>query len=174
MAVLRRGAALFLLCVGIGGLAAQELNLEFRSLEGWEPLEFDDIERHSSYSAVELEGESVLRIKSDNAASGLLFERSFDIYQTPFLEFRWRAEKVLEGGNARKKAGGDGRYGQHRRVGHRLYRLYSHTKAKMNAAEEKAWLRYCVPPGTENINLFVTLDRLEYVCSTLSVPVTFC
>ena len=107
MAVLRRGAALFLLCVGMGGLAAQELNLEFRSLEGWEPLEFDDIQRHSSYSAVELEGERVLLITSDNAASGLLFERSFDIYQTPVLEFRWRAEKVLEEGNARKKAGDD-------------------------------------------------------------------
>jgi hypothetical protein len=91
----------------LAGAAAEELNLEFRSLEGWEPLRFDDIESYSEYEAVELDGEQVLRIRSDDSASGLILERSFNVFETPVLEFRWRAEKVLEGGDARKKSGDD-------------------------------------------------------------------
>ncbi len=75
--------------------------------QGWEPLTFDDIERHTAYETVRSGGKVVIRAKSDRAASGLIRRMEIDPARYPVIEWRWRAENVLKKGNVREKSGDD-------------------------------------------------------------------
>ena len=94
-----------------GSLVAGEIEEKFSSLEGWEALEFPKIDRHTEYSivsSVESEaGGSLLRAQADASASGLIFKSTFDIAETPFVEWRWKVEGTVTGGDASKKEGDD-------------------------------------------------------------------
>jgi hypothetical protein len=80
---------------------------EFDNLAQWEPLNFPKIKAHSTYTVVR-EGEaSILKAESHGSASGLVCRRTFDIYQTPRLRWRWRVEQLPDGGDPREKAGDD-------------------------------------------------------------------
>lgn len=59
------------------------------------------------YSIVSDNGGSVLQATSISAASGLTFEREFDISKHPILSWRWKVENIIERGDARKKATDD-------------------------------------------------------------------
>ncbi|MBI9102890.1 MAG: DUF3047 domain-containing protein [Spirochaetales bacterium] len=80
---------------------------EFENLENWEPLLFPKIEEHSHYSISVLDGESILKAESDSSASGLIFKEEFDVYEWPLLDWRWRVDELIEGGDGRKKSGDD-------------------------------------------------------------------
>jgi len=85
----------------------QEMRESFDSLAAWEPLTFPKIEKQSQYQVVEMDGDRVLKANADASASGLVRKESFNPYDTPILRFRWRAENVLEKGNAMRKDGDD-------------------------------------------------------------------
>lgn len=80
---------------------------DFATLDGWEPLNFPKIEKHTRYSIQALEGQTVLKAEADASASGLMHKETFNPYETPVLRFRWRADNVLEKGNATRKDGDD-------------------------------------------------------------------
>lgn len=80
---------------------------DFRDLSAWEPLHFRDIERHSSYEAVRIEGRSVLRAVSNSSASAIVSRKRFNVYRHPVISWRWRVEQVYDKGDARKKEGDD-------------------------------------------------------------------
>ena len=75
--------------------------------DGWQPLTFGKIERHTGYSLVEDDGRVVLRAESDNSAAGLVHALDIDPAQYPVMEWRWKVANTLRGGDMTRKAGDD-------------------------------------------------------------------
>jgi len=73
-------------------------------LGGWEVKEYEgDVD----YSIVEVDGKKVLRAKSSAAASGRIREMEVDLNKTPYLNWSWRVDNVMQGLDERTKAGDD-------------------------------------------------------------------
>ncbi len=89
------------------GAAAEEAVVyeEFASLDAWEDLEFRDIDRPSSYSTVQEDGRSLLFIKSDDGGSGIIHTRTFNVYDNPVIEWRWRIEDIISSGDLTTRDG---------------------------------------------------------------------
>ena len=80
---------------------------EFSDLDGWKPLTFPKIERHSSYT-IEVKGdERYLKTVSDKSASGIIHSTQFDVYKFPRMTWRWKVENVYKKGDATKRSGDD-------------------------------------------------------------------
>jgi hypothetical protein len=85
-------------------LNAQTLLVEdFNSLENWEPLYFDNIETHSKYDVKD----SILYTSSNSSASGIKFNKTYDIYKYPKLTFKWKVNNIYKKGDATTKEGDD-------------------------------------------------------------------
>ena len=75
--------------------------------EGWEPLEFEKIPAHTRYTLEQQEGVWAVRADSDASASGLIRKIDLDLARYPILRWRWRVERILDGGDVSKKSGDD-------------------------------------------------------------------
>ena len=75
--------------------------------EGWQPLTFSRIERHTVYSLVEDDDTVVIKAVSDRSASGLTRAVSIDPAEYPVIEWRWKIDNVLRKGDVNRKAGDD-------------------------------------------------------------------
>ena len=75
--------------------------------DGWEPMEFPKIDRHSRYQLTDDNGEQVVMATTDNSASGLIARVSVEPGDSLILRWRWKVSNVYEQGNARKKEGDD-------------------------------------------------------------------
>lgn len=75
--------------------------------DGWEPLEFPNIDRHSRYELVQDDGIQVVKAQTSDSASGLIARVRIDPQQRPILEWRWKVSGVYQNGDAREKAGDD-------------------------------------------------------------------
>jgi len=75
--------------------------------DGWEPLEFPKIDRHSRYRLVTDGGQQVVEATTDNSASGLIARVAVEPGESLMLRWRWKVSNVYEQGNAREKAGDD-------------------------------------------------------------------
>jgi hypothetical protein len=73
-------------------------------LAGWEAHSFKG---ETDYEVVELGGTRVVKAASRGAASILFRKQRIDLRQTPYLEWRWRIEDVIEGADEREKRGDD-------------------------------------------------------------------
>ena len=65
--------------------------------KGWEQLKLGAHKNLTQYRFVEDAGGVVLHAKADNAASGLIYPVKLDIKSTPFIQFRWKVAKLIEG-----------------------------------------------------------------------------
>lgn len=75
--------------------------------DGWEPMEFPKIDRHSRYQLTDDNGEQVVKATTDNSASGLIARVSVEPGDSLILRWRWKVSNVYEQGNARRKEGDD-------------------------------------------------------------------
>lgn len=75
--------------------------------DGWEPLTFDKIEKHTDYALVEDDGNVTVKAVSRASASGLVRKVDIDPLQYPVVEWRWKVENVLEEGDVTRKDGDD-------------------------------------------------------------------
>ena len=76
--------------------------------QGWEPLEFKNIESHTRYTVVRDEGGWVVRAESRGAASGLIRkDLSIDLHDYPVLRWRWRVDNLIAKSNPAQKEGDD-------------------------------------------------------------------
>lgn len=80
---------------------------EFENLDGWEPLTFPKIERHTKYTVHYIENRSVLKAEADASASGIVMKKTFNPFDTPILHWCWRVENILKKGDATRKDGDD-------------------------------------------------------------------
>ena len=75
----------------------------------WEPLRFPKIDRATQYR-IERDpstGSDVVAAVADDSAAGLIHRVQVDLAQTPILRWRWKVDRVLDGGDARTKQGDD-------------------------------------------------------------------
>jgi hypothetical protein len=75
--------------------------------DGWERIAFSKIDTRTQYDLVTRDSTVVLRARSDGGASGLVTRRRIDPNEYPVITWRWRVDRVLDGGNARTKDGDD-------------------------------------------------------------------
>ena len=73
----------------------------------WRSISFADIDTRTQYDLVQVNGETVVRARSDGGAAGLATEQRIDLTEYPILEWRWKVEGIVEDGNARTKDGDD-------------------------------------------------------------------
>lgn len=74
---------------------------------GWKPLTFPKIPRHTRYEVIK-EGETtVVRAISEAAASGLVNAVRVDLREYPILQWRWKVLNVISKGDVRTRQGDD-------------------------------------------------------------------
>lgn len=78
--------------------------LDLPSLKGWEENSFSGTTR---YEVTTLDGLPALMASSDKSASGLVFKKTIDLKQTPYLNWSWRISKVLQNVDEHSKSGDD-------------------------------------------------------------------
>ena len=79
----------------------------FNSLDNWEPFYFRKIDEHSSYTVESSEEGSYLKAESNGSASALIYKSQFNVYEYPYIKWRWKVENLYKKGNARSKKGDD-------------------------------------------------------------------
>ena len=75
--------------------------------DGWTPISFSDIDTRTRYDLVRRDSTVVVRARSDGGAAGLATKQRVDLAEHPILEWRWKVDGVVDGGNARTKDGDD-------------------------------------------------------------------
>src|SRR5512145_2191817 len=80
---------------------------DFETLSDWRPLTFPKIPRHSVYRIEKEEAKSILAAEANASASGLIYNRSFNIYKTPIVKWRWKVSNIYAAGDEKKKSGDD-------------------------------------------------------------------
>ena len=80
---------------------------DFNTIDNWKPLTFPKIEKHSRYSITSIDGGQVLKLESNNSASGLVFKKRFNVYTFPVIRWKWQVRNVYSRGNAKVKDGDD-------------------------------------------------------------------
>lgn len=92
-------------------LAQEPLLPAFSKMEslsdGWEPLEFPNIEQHSRYELIREDGTQVVKAHTSGGASGLIARLDIKPESAPMLSWRWKVSNVFEKGDAREKSGDD-------------------------------------------------------------------
>jgi len=71
---------------------------------GWEPLTFGSLKSPTKYAFVENDGKVVVHARAEAAASGFNFPVKFDVRSSPFVEFRWKIAKLIDGADNRVAA----------------------------------------------------------------------
>lgn len=79
--------------------------------EGWTPLTFKKVERHTHYELVKDAGAVAVRARSESSASGLTREVRIDAREYPIVRWRWKIENLLQKSDIRRKDGDDYRRG---------------------------------------------------------------
>ena len=75
--------------------------------EGWTPLTFKKIERHTRYEVVKDGPVSVVKAVSEASASGLTKAVAIDPHEYPIVRWRWKVENLLQKGSVNRKDGDD-------------------------------------------------------------------
>lgn len=73
----------------------------------WQEMVFPKISRHTVYSTVRDDHQTVIKAFSDNAASGLIRYYDAPAQEHPWISWRWKIVHVLEKGDVHTKQGDD-------------------------------------------------------------------
>lgn len=83
------------------------INEDFANLDSWEPLTFPKIKSHSRYTIESKDTLTYLKAITDSSASGIVFQRIFNVNNYPNVEWKWKVSNVYDKGNAKSKQGDD-------------------------------------------------------------------
>lgn len=75
--------------------------------DGWKPLIFKKIPKHTSYEVVKDGGVTVVKAVSEASASGLTKPVVIDSKEYPIVRWRWKVDNVLKGSDVTLKEGDD-------------------------------------------------------------------
>jgi len=75
--------------------------------DGWKPLTFKKIERHTVYKVVKDGDVVAVKAVSEASASGLTREININLKEYPIVQWRWKVANVLKKGDVTKKEGDD-------------------------------------------------------------------
>jgi hypothetical protein len=83
------------------------LREDFNDLKNWEPLHFPKIKEYTRYSIENDDKGRYLKAESSSSASGIVFNKEFNVFEYPKVRWRWKVSNTYEKGNAREKSGDD-------------------------------------------------------------------
>ena len=75
--------------------------------DGWKPLTFKKIPKHTSYEVVKEGDVTVVKAVSEASASGLIKPVAIDPKEYPIVRWRWKVDNVLKGSDVTIKEGDD-------------------------------------------------------------------
>ncbi len=75
--------------------------------DGWKPLTFQKIPKHTLYSVVQDEERNVVKAVSKASSSGMTREIRIDPKVYPIIQWEWNVTNVLEKGDVSRKEGDD-------------------------------------------------------------------
>jgi hypothetical protein len=75
--------------------------------DGWKPLAFKKIERHTTYALVKDDNTVVVKAVAGASASGLTREIKINPKEYPVVEWRWKITDILKKGDVHRKEGDD-------------------------------------------------------------------
>ena len=75
--------------------------------DGWKPLTFKKIERHTRYKVVKDGDVVAVKAVSEASSSGLTREIKINPKEYPIVQWRWKVANVLKKGDVTKKEGDD-------------------------------------------------------------------
>ena len=75
--------------------------------DGWKPLTFKKIPKHTSYEVVKDGDVTVVKAVSEASASGLTKPVVIDPKEYPIVRWRWKVDNVLKGSDVTLKEGDD-------------------------------------------------------------------
>ena len=75
--------------------------------DGWKPLTFKKIPKHTSYEVVKDGGVTIVKAVSEASASGLIKPVVIDPKEFPIVRWRWKVDNVLQRSNVALKEGDD-------------------------------------------------------------------
>jgi hypothetical protein len=75
--------------------------------DGWTPLTFKKVERHTRYELVREEIGVVVKARSEASASGLTKEIKINPKEYPIVRWRWKVDNLLQRSDVRRKEGDD-------------------------------------------------------------------
>lgn len=83
------------------------INEDFQTLESWTQVTFPQIDNHTEYEILAQDAGTVLVARSNGSASGIRYNREFNVYDYPVVRWRWKVENVYAKGNLTQKKGND-------------------------------------------------------------------
>jgi len=105
--ILRIAFALLLIFSALAYSEQVLLQENFDNTDNWKPLNFPKIKEHSSYTVETSDEGSYLVAKSSGSASALIYKEEFNVYEFPYVRWRWKVSNIYEKGNAKSKKGDD-------------------------------------------------------------------
>ena len=75
--------------------------------DGWKPLVFKKIEKHTTYTLVKDENAVVIKAVAEVSASGLIREIKINPKEYPVVQWRWKVMNILKKGDVHRKEGDD-------------------------------------------------------------------
>ena len=75
--------------------------------DGWKPLTFKKIEKHTVYTVVKDGDTAAVKAVSEASASGLTREIKINLREYPIVQWRWKVANVLQKGDVTRKEGDD-------------------------------------------------------------------
>ena len=96
--------------------------------DGWKPLTFKKIERHTIYTLVRDNDTVVVKAVAEVSASGLTREIKIDSKEYPIIQWRWKVSNILKKGDVHKKEGDD--------YPARIYITFEYTPGKVSFFEK--------------------------------------
>jgi len=75
--------------------------------DGWKPLTFKKISKHTVYTLVKDEETLVVKAVSEASSSGLTREITIDPKEYPIIQWRWKVTNIYKQGDVSKKEGDD-------------------------------------------------------------------
>src|SRR5208337_4013187 len=75
--------------------------------DGWKPLPFKKIEKHTNYTLVKDDHAVVVKAVAEASASGLTRELKINPKEYPIVQWRWKITNILKKGDVHRKDGDD-------------------------------------------------------------------
>ena len=139
---------LFLPAVSLAADVVELGSFSTSGLSGWSEKSFQGT---TEYRIVEEEGQKVLFARSENAASGLIFETDYDPQQFPILSWRWKISDTISKGDSRSKAGDD--------YAARIYIVFPHWFFPMTKTLNYIWANQ-LPKNSSQLSVYTSNDMM--------------
>jgi hypothetical protein len=105
LALLFSGSAFCIDIIEVGKFSAAKVGQGLP--DGWKPLTFKKIEKHTTYALVKEMDTVVIKAVAEASASGLTREIKINSKEYPIVQWRWKVSNILKKGDVHRKEGDD-------------------------------------------------------------------